>query len=116
MIRDLFHSPPIYKANITLSFKPREKTNMQAKVGDKRKPITFSGKGESSGAGGKKGRGERQLYMDTVGQKGRGGRGGGPRPGVSNYRPGKSSRPSGQYNVPQGKYSSKINNKGAQEW
>ena len=69
MIRDLFHSPPIYKANITLSFKPRDKTNMQAKVGDKRKPITFSGKSKSSGAGGKKGRGERQLYIYTVEQK-----------------------------------------------
>ena len=33
MIWDLFHSPPIYKANITLSFKPREKNNMQAKGG-----------------------------------------------------------------------------------
>ena len=114
MIRDLFHSPPIYKANITLSFKPRDKTTMQAKVGDKRKPITFSGKGEA-GVGGKKGRAERQLYMDTVGQKGRGG--GAPRSGVSNFRPGgKSSRPSGQYNVPQGKYSSKINNKGGKDW
>merc|ERR1711970_319488 len=44
MIRDLFHSPPIYKASITLSFKANNtKTNTQAKVGDKRKPITFSG-------------------------------------------------------------------------
>jgi len=109
MIRDLFHSPPIYKAIVTLSFKPKNKTN-NAKVGDKRKPITFSGAGDSSG--GKKGRGERQLYMDTVG-KGRGV----SRSGVSNYKPvGKVSRPSGQYNVPQGKYSSKINNKGGKDW
>jgi len=113
MIRDLFHSPPIYKANIVLSFKPREKSNQQAKVGDKRKPITFSGKGEGSSTAGKKGRGERQLYMDSVGQKGRGGRGG-MKPSVSNYRPGKSVRPSGQYNIPQGKYSSKISR--GQEW
>jgi len=109
MIRDLFHSPPIYKAIVTLSFKPKNKTN-NAKVGDKRKPITFSGAGDSSG--GKKGRGERQLYMDTVG-KGRGV----SRSGVSNYKPaGKVNRPSGQYNVPQGKYSSKINNKGGKDW
>eukprot|EP00092_Neocalanus_flemingeri_P016303 GFUD01017648.1.p1 GENE.GFUD01017648.1~~GFUD01017648.1.p1 ORF type:complete len:555 (-),score=208.42 GFUD01017648.1:251-1915(-) len=122
MIRDLFHSPPIYKANVVLSFKPREKnsssSSMQPKVGDKRKPITFSGKGENSGAGvttgGKKGRGERQLYMDTVGRKGERG---GSKPSVSTYRPGgKSARPSGQYNVPQGKYSSKINSKGGQDW
>ena len=26
MIRDLFHSPPIYKANIVLSFKPKEQS------------------------------------------------------------------------------------------
>ena len=61
MIRDLFHSPPIYKANITLSFKPEadKSESKQPKVGDKRKPITF---GEE---GGKK----RQLYMDVVGKK-----------------------------------------------
>ena len=110
MIRDLFHTPPIYKANITLSFKPKEKNNAQNKVGDKRKPITF-GKSEE-GMGGKKGRGDRPLYMDTVGLKGRGGAG---RSVVSNYRPVKTSRPSGQYNIPQGKYSSKINNRG-KEW
>jgi len=110
MIRDLFHTPPIYKANITLSFKPKEKNNAQIKVGDKRKPITF-GKSEE-GMGGKKGRGDRPLYMDTVGLKGRGGAG---RSVVSNYRPVKTSRPSGQYNIPQGKYSSKINNRG-KEW
>lgn len=110
MIRDLFHTPPIYKANITLSFKPKEKNNAQIKVGDKRKPITF-GKSEE-GVGGKKGRGDRPLYMDTVGLKGRGGAG---RSVVSNYRPVKTSRPSGQYNIPQGKYSSKINNRG-KEW
>jgi len=110
MIRDLFHSPPIYKASITLSFKANNnKTNAQTKVGDKRKPITFSG----DSSGGKKGRGERQLYMDTVGKA----RGGGGRSGVSNYKPGgKVNRPSGQYNVPQGKYSSKINNKGGKDW
>ena len=105
MIRDLFHSPPIYKASIILSFKPRDKSSTQAKVGDKRKPITFSGDG---GAGGKK----RQLYMDTVGR----GRGGEARAGVSNYKPGgRVIRPSGQYNVPQGKYSSKIN-RGGKDW
>lgn len=110
MIRDLFHTPPIYKANITLSFKPKEKSNAQNKIGDKRKPITF-GKNDE-GVGGKKGRGDRPLYMDTVGFKGRGG---GARSVVSNYRPVKTSRPSGQYNIPQGKYSSKINNRG-KEW
>merc|ERR1712025_1339799 len=105
MIRDLFHSPPIYKAKITLSFKPKASNNQApAKAGEKRKQITFNKSGSGSEAGGKK----RQLYMDVVG-KGRGV----SRSGVSNYKPaGKVNRPSGQYNVPQGKYSSKINNKG----
>ena len=47
MIRDLFHSPPIYKANITLSFKPEAAKSelKQPKVGGKRKPITFGDEG-----------------------------------------------------------------------
>ena len=77
MIRDLFHSPPIYKAAITLSFKPKTDAKNGAaakasgpKVGEKRKPITFSSGGGSrdAGAGGKK----RQLYMDSVGSDNRG--------------------------------------------
>jgi len=98
MIKDLFHSPPIYKASISLSFKPREQKPAGAKAGDKRKPITFSG--SSSGveaAGGKK----RQLYMDSVGLKG-------ASRGVSNYRPAKTVRPSGHYAPPSGKFSGKI--------
>ena len=75
MIKDLFHSPPIYKATITLSFKPKPDAKNGAaktagpKVGEKRKPITFSS-GGGAGAGGKK----RQLYMDSVGDS-RGGNG-----------------------------------------
>lgn len=99
MIRDLFHSPPIYKANIILSFKPEAGTSesKQPKVGDKRKPITFGDDG------GKK----RQLYMDVVGKK-QGNGAARARTGVSNYKPGKTVRPSGHYAPPGGKYSSKI--------
>merc|ERR1712066_911458 len=66
MIKDLFHSPPIYKANITLSFKPKDQKTAPApaRAGDKRKPITFSGSGQ--GEGGKR----RNLYMDSVGRGG----------------------------------------------
>ena len=81
MIRDLFHSPPIYKATISLSFKPKTdakngvavKTSNAPKAGEKRKPITFSSSG-GGGAGGKK----RQLYMDSVGQYNRKQKGAGP--------------------------------------
>ena len=96
MIQDLFHNPPIYRASIILSFKPREKLSVQPKVGDKRKPSTFSGKIDSSGAasGGKKRSGNRQPFMDTVGRKqGKAG----PKSGV----PVESVRPPVQYNVPQ---------------
>ena len=34
----MFHSPPIYKASITLSFKPKEHNPAPAKAGEKRKP------------------------------------------------------------------------------
>ena len=110
MIRDLFHSPPIYKATITLSFKPKTDAKNGAatktaipKAGDKRKPITFSSSG--GGAGGKK----RQLYMDSVGQDNRGGNGNRKvRAQVSSYKPSKSARPSGHYAPPGGKFSGKI--------
>lgn len=107
MIRDLFHSPPIYKASITLSFKPNtDAKNIPDKtaprVGDKRKPITFNSGGD--GAGGKK----RQLYMDSVGDN-RGGNGNRKmRAQVSSYKPTKSVRPSGHYAPPGGKFSGKI--------
>ena len=114
MIRDLFHSPPIYKATITLSFKPKTDAKNGAaankasgpKVGEKRKPITFSSGGGSrdAGAGGKK----RQLYMDSVGDN-RGGNGNRKmRAQVSSYKPTKSARPSGHYAPPGGKFSGKI--------
>lgn len=110
MIRDLFHSPPIYKAAVRLSFKPRSETANPGglKAGDKRKPITFSSdnKNPQVSGGPKKGR---QLYMDSVGGKARGG---GGKSSVSNFKPGgKVARPSGQYNPPQGKYSSKVDGK-----
>lgn len=109
MIRDLFHSPPIYKATITLSFKPKTDAKNGAaakaagpKVGEKRKPITFSSGG--AGAGGKK----RQLYMDSVGDN-RGGNGNRKmRAQVSSYKPTKTARPSGHYAPPGGKFSGKI--------
>ena len=97
MIRDLFHSPPIYKANITLSFKPKQDKAKDAggpKPGQKRKPITFT-KAEGGGGGGAGGK-RRALYMDTVS-------GGGAgrsynKPHVSSYKPpGKQARPSGHY-------------------
>ena len=76
MIKDLFHSPPIYKASVTLSFKvdfnfnfinsstrillifmkfslhqERSKSDSgSAKVGEKRKPITFYSASEGTGA------------------------------------------------------------------
>ena len=76
MIKDLFHSPPIYKASVTLSFKvdfnfnfinsstrillifiksplhqERSKSDSgAAKVGEKRKPITFYSASEGTGA------------------------------------------------------------------
>ena len=81
MIKDLFHSPPIYKASVTLSFKvvfnstspeywfinilandkcgnhcylkqERSKSDngATAKVGEKRKPITFYSASEGTGA------------------------------------------------------------------
>ena len=104
MIKDLFHSPPIYKASITLSFKPKEQKVTAAKAGDKRKPITFSGpsSGSREGAGGK-----RRLYMDSVERPG-GRPGGRQKAGVSNYKPVKTIRPSGHYAPPSGKFSSKI--------
>ena len=110
MIRDLFHSPPIYKATITLSFKPKTDAKNGAatkaaipKAGEKRKPITFSSSG--GGAGEKK----RQLYMDSVGQDNRGGNGNRKvRAQVSSYKPSKSARPSGHYAPPGGKFSGKI--------
>ena len=110
MIRDLFHSPPIYKASITLSFKPKTDAKNGAtkdkaaapKAGEKRKPITFSSGG--AGAGGKK----RQLYMDSVGDN-RGGNGNRKiRAQVSSYKPSKTARPSGHYAPPGGKFSGKI--------
>ena len=106
MIRDLFHSPPIYKANITLSFKPKQDKAKDAggpKPGQKRKPITFTKAEGGGGAGGKR----RALYMDTVS-------GGGAgrsynKPHVSSYKPpGKQARPSGHYAPPGGKFSGKI--------
>ena len=102
MIRDLFHSPPIYKANIALSFKPRTEGANQPKPGEKRKPITFNSNKSGDGATGPK---KRQLYMDVVGNKKGGTK---ARASVSNYRPTKSVRPSGHYAPPSGKFSSKI--------
>lgn len=105
MIRDLFHSPPIYKANIVLSFKPKEEVKAGPKAGDKRKPITF----DKGAAGGKK----RTLYMDTVTNNKPGFK---AKKNVSNYKPTKTARPSGHYAPPSGKFSSKIKNGRRGSW
>jgi len=110
MIKDLFHTPPIYKATIRLSFKPRHTEESTGASGEKsamkRKPISFPSGG---GAGGKK-----ALYMDVVAGKAK------PKFGksaVSNYKPrGKIARPAGTYNPPQGKYSSKVDGKRGGDW
>merc|ERR1711936_371713 len=112
MIKDLFHSPPIYKASVTLSFKERSKSDSgAAKVGEKRKPITFysasEGTGAKQGKTGMSGKfGGMRMDGEGAGQKKRGFVG---RPSVSAYKPGgKVARPTGQYKAPQGKYSSKA--------
>ncbi|XP_025836732.1 apoptosis inhibitor 5 [Agrilus planipennis] len=52
LIKDLFYQPPMYKCNVTLSFKAEEtiaKTPEKAPVGNKRHvPITFESNGASS--------------------------------------------------------------------
>ena len=57
MIRDLFHTPPIFKAKLVLSFKPQTEGKAGGagggpQPGQKRKPITFGSSG--GGAGGKR--------------------------------------------------------------
>jgi len=112
MIRDLFHSPPHYKANIALSWREGSKGRMA----EKRRMITGPGaaaanKGKDDANGVKKAKvGARALYMDVLNDKKKGGGAGGPkRPVVSNYKPsGKSVRPTGLYQPPSGKFSSKI--------
>jgi len=109
MIRDLFHTPPIFKAKLVLSFKPQTEGKAGGagggpQPGQKRKPITFGSSG--GGAGGK-----RQLYMDGEASVKR------PqtKASVSAYKPSKkTARPTGAYSVPQGKYSAKV--KGGKTW
>jgi len=121
MIKDLFHSPPIYKASVTLSFKERSKSESGsgAKVGEKRKPITFYSASEGTGPkqgkpgmtgkfGGMRMDGEGAAHKKRIP---------GGRPTVSAYKPGgKAARPTGQYKAPQGKYSSKVAGGVNEEW
>jgi len=100
MIRDLFHSPPSYKANVTLSWLP-----LPEKKAIKRKPIAYEEKSVTGSKSPKKVIATKPLYMDKVG--GRGDRRGGAR--VSNYRPApRHVKPSGLYAPPTGKYSNNI--------
>jgi len=111
MIRDIMHTPPIYKANIRLSWKDGTATAAQ-----KRKLISAPGANTDSTSPKKNARpaggGGRSLYMDSVGGKGRKDNKIGLKPAVSNYVPPskKTVRPAGQYQPPTGKYSSKIKN------
>jgi len=111
MIKDLFHSPPIYKANIHLSWKEGD-----AKSAQKRRLISAPAAADRPGtaAGPKKAKQPtRSLYMDNIkGNKGDKASGGGGKPQVSNYVPPskRSARPTGLYQPPQGQYSSKIKN------
>jgi hypothetical protein len=109
MIKDLFHSPPIYKANVHLSWKEGD-----AKSAQKRRLISAPAAAEAKpgaagAAGGKKAKQpSRSLYMDNP--KGKGGPN--SKPIVSNYVPPskRSARPTGLYQPPTGQYSSKIKN------
>jgi len=111
MIKDLFHIPPMYKANIRLSW--RDNTTAQ-----KRKLISAPGAANTDSSSAKKtvraaggGGGARSLYMDAVGGKARQDKVR-IKPAVSNYVPPtkRAVRPAGQYQPPTGKYSSKIKN------
>jgi len=104
MIKDLFHSPPHYKANIWLSWKPADAKGRH--VAEKRRMITApdAGKGDTATAEKKARVGMRQLYMDSQDKKNK-------KPTVSNYQPSKrSARPTGLYQPPTGQYSGKIKN------
>jgi len=111
MIRDLFHTPPHFKAGIVLSWKP---VDGKGRLAEKRRlisaPTAAAGKGDSNGT--KKAKAApRQLYMDTLGQK-RGAAGAAVKPSASAYVPPKRvARPTGLYQPPTGTYSSKIKNK-----
>lgn len=101
MIKDLFHSPPSYKAVVVLSWLP-----VPEKKAAKRKPIAYEEKTVSGSKVPKKVVQTKPLYMDKIG-----GRGGGKRGGarVSNYRPSpRGVKPSGVYTPPTGKYSNNI--------
>jgi len=98
MIKDLFHSPPSYKATLVLSWLP-----LPEKKAVKRKPIAYETK-DTGAKEAKKGVQTKPLYMDKVsGSRWRGGA------RVSNYRPApRHVKPSGVYTPPTGKYSNNI--------
>lgn len=118
MIRDLFHSPPIFKATIVLSWKPRD---ARGKVPLKRKLISAGGDepkiksgtvlaGATAAAAVKKAKPiTKALYMDTLERKIGATKIGG-KSGVSAYKPPPrvTARPTGLYQPPTGQYSSKI--------
>lgn len=111
MIKDLFHSPPIYKSSIHLSWKEGD-----AKTAQKRRLISApsASAGDNAGAAnGKKAKQpSRSLYMDNIKGKQDGGARANRKPSVSNYVPAgkKGVRPTGLYQPPTGQYSSKIKN------
>jgi len=119
MIKDLFHSPPIYKAAVTLSFKERSKneSGAGAKAGEKRKPITFysaneKGSSVKQGKPGMPGKfGGMRMDGEGAGNRKR------ASTTVSAYKPaGKVARPTGQYKAPQGKWSSKVAGGVKEDW
>lgn len=121
MIRDLFHSPPIYKAEITLSFRERTKGAAGApKPGEKRKPISFGGDSTGPKQGKVAAKGVAKQFggmrMDqAAGTEGK--KGFTAKPITSAYKPGgKAVRPSGQYKAPQGKWSSKVTGGKGADW
>jgi len=113
MIKDLFHSPPHYRAKVSLSWKPADR---KGKLAEKRAVISAPDTGsdiKNTNNGVKKAKlGSRPLYMDSMKTKRAGmASGDAAKPKVSNYEPSKRvARPAGLYQPPTGQYSGKIKN------
>eukprot|EP00088_Acartia_fossae_P057066 TRINITY_DN6651_c0_g1_i8.p1 TRINITY_DN6651_c0_g1~~TRINITY_DN6651_c0_g1_i8.p1 ORF type:complete len:312 (+),score=118.37 TRINITY_DN6651_c0_g1_i8:40-936(+) len=110
MIKDLFHSPPIYKAKVVLSWKEEAAAQKRRLISAPATGGDAAKKGDATAAKKSK-QPTRALYMDSLNSKKTGG-GGGGKARVSAYVPPskKSARPTGLYQPPTGQYSSKIKN------